>query len=651
MAEQAHVPEKSFLRGLACAALSPGLRSVLLFDASPLGLRASVLTLAQMLTITTQKPVRVVQLSSADTEESLWGAFSLAPTDSGPVACWHPGVLVPTQGEHAVRLVLIPDLARLSLAARRACVALLGSNVASLDRHGHHEEWLPDMCWVAACAVSDMGQVTLHLRDRFALRIDARHLGQSTASVDDLLSWVDATHTGPRSVENTAPLIDWPGYNPPQNANSSIPTALVDQLRAAASRPWPDTAPDAIARVNEFMVKSDIYALRKEIILARLAVANARLQGAEHVISQHVDMAARMLNQHVSLPLPPNPQMPPPLGSDDQPSPKKHDKIADSQPRDANDTYIGEEPLGLDETEQIAPGTLAEHQDPVEQITVKHEWESLRIPPGLERPILASRGSVIGAEPSQSLHDIAVIATLLEAAKYQVIRRKHSGLTERKLLLSTTDIHRYRRAPAETRLLVLVIDYTSIGNSQWENALLLHLRWAYQKRAAICLVQVGASKVKMGESEDLADLRAAQIPEKNILSPRFGEALYAHPGSATPLAHGLDLALQTLKRNLHQGDAHIEEARLIVLTDGRGNVPLSASREGRIKGSVNREGIDDALMVAHQIAGLRHVRSLVLAPHPLFLAHLPVQLADALGAGFIRIPPDDTQFEETQVQE
>ena len=58
------------------------------------------------------------------------------------------------------------------------------------------------------------------------------------------------------------------------------------------------------------------------------------------------------------------------------------------------------------------------------------------------------------------------------------------------------------------------------------------------------------------------------------------------------------------------------------------------------------EGIEDALRVAHQIAGLRHVQSLVFDPQPRFLANLPEQFASALGAELIKIPLDTAPAED-----
>jgi magnesium chelatase subunit D len=70
----------------------------------------------------------------------------------------------------------------------------------------------------------------------------------------------------------------------------------------------------------------------------------------------------------------------------------------------------------------------------------------------------------------------------------------------------------------------------------------------------------------------------------------------------------------------------------VVVTDGRGNVPLESSREGRITGPVGAAGIQSALEVARRIAGLTHVESTLIHSSPRQYPELPGALAEALGA-------------------
>jgi magnesium chelatase subunit D len=161
--------------------------------------------------------------------------------------------------------------------------------------------------------------------------------------------------------------------------------------------------------------------------------------------------------------------------------------------------------------------------------------------------------------------------------------------------------------------------------------LLPYLQWAYVERANVCLIQVGAA-----DAQD--ELRAEKREADNILVPRIRNRLEVNWGRATPLAHGLDLALQTLRHRLQHGRSTVQKAVLVVVTDGRGNVPLAASRAGKVTPPVGRQGIEDAMAVAQQIAALKGVEAVVLNPQPKHYGDLPVELAQALGAKIAKIP-------------
>jgi magnesium chelatase subunit D len=79
----------------------------------------------------------------------------------------------------------------------------------------------------------------------------------------------------------------------------------------------------------------------------------------------------------------------------------------------------------------------------------------------------------------------------------------------------------------------------------------------------------------------------------------------------------------------------------VVASDGRGNVPLQASIAGQVTGPVGRDGVDDAVAVARDIAAIdRRLHTVVVdaaaRPYP----GLPFALADALGGMVVagRVP-------------
>jgi magnesium chelatase subunit D len=316
---------------------------------------------------------------------------------------------------------------------------------------------------------------------------------------------------------------------------------------------------------------------------------------------------------------------------------------------------IRREPVFGSDTTKSLPSTplpmggTSANPYPEDTAEIERESASLRLPSRRFRAVSSGRGAIIGVEPATVPQDLALVSTLLEAAKYQKFRWKAlskkpdlpDGMQRllfktgkngyNPLILQSGDLRRYRRATVPEQMLTLVLDYTCLQECNWQEALLPYLQWAYVERASVCLVQVGAV-----DAQD--ELRAEKREADNILVPHIRNRLEIERGKATPLAHGLDLALQTLRHVLQHGRSAVHQSVLVVISDGRGNVPLEASRAGRVVPPVGKRGIEDTLQVARQIEALKGVESVMLNPQPKYYADLPVKLAQALGAKIAEIP-------------
>ncbi len=636
--------DDSLLRGLACAALNPGLRSILVFDGTISTLQSAAQTLSPMLEQVTGCKVVTVQLGVIETEEDLWGGLALRYQQPDQPFEWQQGILSGGQNRE-LRLVLIPDLSRLSLAAARACVMLMEARVAHLERHGQQDIWQPQLCWLAGCSRQDVALVSPHLLDRFALRLSAQALTQ-TDRLQQIQSWLSDPE-------------------PEQTQVSPLPSSeWIERLQQAQSL-QPEMTLEAQQRVQDFVALDDNYSVRRELALLRLAQANAQLEGVTRTSVQQVDWAAQMIGL---MRVKPDPDaIPSEFVKPDQ-SAASIQPESDLQPIASEDQTLQPQPspaplqepvYAPDTTETLASQSLAmdgasTNPYPEDSTPTQREAASLRLPFRRFQPTGSGRGTVIGVEPAIALHDLAIVSTLLESAKYQPMRRsallkrqevasldlKTANLNEqfscgdvpRALILQPSDLRRYRRAVVPEQMLMLVMDYTCLRECQWQAALLPYLQWAYVERANLCLVQVGAANAAQ-------ELQAERIIAQNVLVPRISNGLEAGGGQATPLAHGLDLALQTLRHALQHGRSAVRQAVLVVISDGRGNVPLEASRANQkpVK-PVNRQGIEDALQVAQQIGGLKQVEAVVLNPQPKYYADLPVKLAQALGAKIAAIP-------------
>jgi magnesium chelatase subunit D len=602
-------------RGLICAALNANLRSILVFDASSEALESAAQRLKLMLERVTQHHIKIVYLGAIETEEDLWGSIAFCNSDSGSEFEWKPGLLAGGRGQE-LRLVVIPDLNRLSLAATRACVTAIGAEVVYLERHGQTDAWKPNLCWLAACNSDpqQVGMLSPHLLDRFALRLSERASvsNDRIAILEQLLEELEASTN--RSTAALSPEVE-------------------DLLDRGKSR-LPRVLQNARQRVLEYLAPNGRYSIRRDLALLRLAQINALWAESSAVNLTHVDEAARTIGLKLHTIEQVEKKMP--LTVEEEILLEEEMPVS-SQNSTTNETSTEQAPeiLRQPDTKTDFPfQTITRSRiDPYPEdlSPIQREASSLRLPLRRLKNMQQGRGEIVGVEPTTLLEDLAIISTFLEVWKYQQPRREalqQQGKSRDGLIILPTDLRRYRRAIVPVQMLAMTINFTCLENCQWEQKLLPYLQWAYIERASACLIQIGAV-----ENEEL--LRANKIAVSNILVPRLTRGLEAKRGKATPLAHGLHLTLQTLRHALQHGRSTVERVVLVVISDGRGNVPLAASHSGEIIAPVGRQGIEDALEVARQISALQRVQTVFLNPQPGNYSDLPIELATALGANTI----------------
>lgn len=587
--------------GLACLALDSRLGGLLLFDLEP----DRILPLARWLAELMGSATAVRTLGPAAAGDELWLRVVSVPGDRG--VGLKPGPLDGHDRPPAV--IVVPDLPRLDLGASHAAVTTVGADVAHIERDGRSLRWRPEDRWVACCRHDEVGRVSRHLLDRFAIRIDARGFGS------------DGSGSG-------APLLDAP------------PAAWHTAMRAGRI---PGTSDGAVRRVVASLPPT-ASGSRRDLALARVARALAALDGESVVERRHVDLAARNYGFTAVRPREPARATRPPGPADPMAQPSvaagavaRGAEIGPALPELPVDVEAGGLPEALDlhplpEAPRAIPAAYPEDAAYYDGDVglLRATWHRL---PGE----LLHGGHPIGTQPARELRDVSISATLFAAAKYQAIRCLRAGHEPdgHPLHVSPNDIHSYRRAPVPAYLMVLLLDHTCRRDWDWSSALLPYLQWAYALRASVGVVELGSA-------DAVDELRAQQFTARNLLDPRVAGALSTRSaGRATPLAHGLSLAGQLLRRGVQQGGVPITEALLLAVTDGRANVPLAASQTGVMPDHVAREGIDDALETARLIAKINRVHGVVVDPGPRPNAHLNRDLADALAATLV--PPGGGQ--------
>jgi len=655
---------------LACVAAQPRATGVVFLDLDPELLPALgdwlAAHLSQGESITRESrpmpPVRA--LGSWLGEDDLW-LRTLLSSDGLRVL---PGLLV-EESAAPPPVLLVPDLCRAGPAVVRAALAVLDTDAASAERHGHSMLWRPGAHWLAALRRSEASRLSPHLLDRFPVRVDAARLngelwrlahewGVGTgvgarAGDSDIGRYVgtnsradgdrsrgrgggrdmfgsaaaDGSANGLRPAEDPyrtqAPPDGW--------SERAALGAVLPRLDRTEGGRLPVLAPEAARQVAALTARTP--GLRRSLTLARLARALAARAHAAVVGPRHVTDAAELLGivaprrhdlEPPELPEPPAvaPPAPAPVssrtdGTDTVPTP---DAVA------APITVAGSGPArSMDPVEAAGAVGPAVSGYPEDDPDALPQLASLR-PPGHRRTSARRlHGCPLGTVRARDVHDLALVASLVEAARFQTVRRRETDHAPGTLVVRPEDLRQYRRKAEPAQALVLVLDHSCHGDVDWAPALAPHLRWAYETNAAV-------SVVEFGHTGAASELCAERFRASSLLDPEVVEALQRRPGLASPLAHAFDLAAHEVRRFLRRGRGVVDETALVVVTDGRGNVPLDASLRGRVPTRVRREGLDDALRIAGTIRALGRVRAYVVAPETDQYPELPGELADALGA-------------------
>lgn len=595
-------------RLLAAMAATPELDGLLLLDAPYEILQAASDQLSRLLRDADGREPHRIFLGAYLADDELWTRLVVRKDGTGHKYLWpEPGYLFQRAGD-PVALVVVPDLARMSNVARRALVTLLDSPVAHLERHGQHLTWRPRLKWLVACESAAIGDVSLHVLDRFPVRFPlGRHAGI----------------VGAAAV--AAPLADG---------------------EAAREPTLPSFPTQALARASEYF--SATGSVRREIALSRLARALAHLDGVPSVTAGYVDEAATVMGlaAPISKKTEPDKGTRPPASQqalwqqiiDFLRSPLAYSRPPDlARLRPTATTQASEVAESVSEPLTQADLPVAELSGvpyPEDELTDLTEVPGSAMPDqqAVARP--AVWGPVIGIQATTEPRDLAWVPTLTEAAKFQAVRRRFGrGTTQRRagLILSPTDLRAYRRSRRADALLVLVLDHTCLRHTDATGLLASYLYWAHTRRAAITVIEVGAA----GVNADL-ELRAASRTGRSVQDPAVQLALRRPAGKATPLAHGLELARDCLQRAER---ASVAEAWLVIVTDGLGNVPLAASLAGSMRLPWAGRGIANAVAAASAIAEFQSVNAVVIAPPRVPHPELPARLAAAMGAGLIRGTP------------
>ncbi|MFG1853299.1 hypothetical protein ACGFJT_15795 [Actinomadura geliboluensis] len=582
---------------LTCLAADPRLGGALFYDLDPSLLPPLARRLAEALP---GRPATVV-LGGGSGDEGLWVRTRLADEPDGPVLRLEPGPLAAAGGA----VVIVPALGQADPVVARTVVTMAGADTAAVEMQGYSRRWRPRTWWLASARRAEVPNLSAHLLDRFPIRVDSAGLHAAWAPLSDAAVRPTQAEEEAALLRALPPLEPGPPSTPPLTGDALL--RVVALVRPGPSR-------------------------RRDLALARVARIVAGLAGAAAADPVHVDEAAALLGIAVAPADPASPpvsERPPPPGP--VPTPRR------ARPMKAGPRAVPPGPGGAmaaGRTGEAVPLPAAASDPwpyPEDDPAALPRLGTLRMPAGRRTRAGRLRGRPLGVHPAPDLRDIAVVATVVEAVKFQRVRRANRPGAGPGLLISPADLRRPRRQPDPGAALVLVLDHSCWRHWDRDRGLAAFLRAAHRDDAAV-------SVIELGHEDSPAELSAVRYRARTLLDPRVEASLRRAPGRATPLAHGLDLAVAELRRLLRRGPTPVS---LVVATDGRGNVPLNDSLLREVGGPVGDAGVRSALTAAAPLRSLPGVRAVVLAPDSGLYGGLPFDLADAMGGSVLLAPRRD----------
>ncbi|MCY4357338.1 MAG: magnesium chelatase subunit D [Gammaproteobacteria bacterium] len=540
-------------------------------------------------------------------DERLMGGLDLTATLSSGRPIAEPGLLAETDG--GVLVLAMAERLEPGMVARLA--AVLDTGQVALERGGLSRRMQARLGMIALDEGLDAEESTpAGLTDRFAIHLSLESIGLAeTSPVGSTRAQIDVARKELGSIR--------------------IDDGFIKVLCLTA-------------------VQFGIDSLRVPLAAVRVARIAAALDQVQDVTELHIGLAAQLVFAGRATRLPPTesetetepeqkpaPQSGPSSGEDDQ------DEQSVQDPQTLQDQV-------LDATQAVIPPGLLEQ---LRYATLRRgATRASGKSAARHRPARRGRrvGMITGQPAANS--NLNLVETLRAAAPWQTLRRKQ------KLAVSEGQQTNQCKAKGDESSTASV-ESSTFGPKRPP---VIHLRrddfriHRYQQRAATTTVFVvdasgsaalhrlaevkGAVELLLAESyqrRDQVALVAFRGQQAELLLPptrslvRAKRALAGLPGGGgTPLASGLDLALDTALSIRRKGDTPV----IILLTDGRANVTLD--------GQGNRQQAQTEAIDAARAVRAEELTALLVdtSPRPRPLAR---QLAEEMAANYLPLPQAD----------
>lgn len=529
-------------------------------------------------------PPPFVQVPLGVSEDRLLGSVDVAASIRRGVPVFQPGLLA-----EAHRGVLyIDELNLLDPSLANLLFTVVDAGINRVEREGISFQH-PCRPLLMATYNPAEGEVRAHLIDRLALALSA----DTPLSLDQRVEAVE------RVLEQAAdPVRFWRCHGP----------GLIElQRQVATARRWlgrVKLTAEQVRYLVEEAIRAGVEGHRADLFAARLARAQAALEGRRRVEAADLRRAVELviLPRCAALVPPPDPQPPappqPPHEPGGEPEPEQ-DSQADAEPDQPQSDAIPETFLFSPEGVLLDPHLLAQ--------AARGKRRHGKAGGGALVPSPERGRYVRPLIPHGPIRHIAIDATLRAAAPYQRARRRSlrlgtGGRRGRrqgpKLLLREDDLRVKQLLHKAGALVIFVVDASgSMAQNRMQaakGAALQLLSEAYRSRNQVALITC------RGRCADV------QLPPTRSVTAASRRLERLPCGGGSPLAHGLALAVRVGENARRAKD--VGEILIVLISDGKANVTLShslaASDDGKAAPVVLAEIRQELLAIAAAIQGL-----------------------------------------------
>ncbi|AXA91068.1 putative cobaltochelatase [Massilia sp. YMA4] len=520
-------------------------------------------------------PVPFVTLPLGATEDRVLGSLDIGQALQGGGRTFQPGLLA---GAHR-GLLYIDEVNLLADHLVDVLLDVAAMGVNSVQREGLAVAHPARFTLVGTMNLEE-GDLRPQLLDRFGLMVEVT-APRDKAERAEVVRRRIAFEADPAGF-----AARWHDEQEALRARLAAAQALLPQVRL-------DDA--MLDLISHLCCEFDVASLRADIVLHKTARALAALEGRSEVTPADLRAASQLVLPHRRRRKP----FEQPGLDDDKLDQLLRDAMPPAPPENGAGTEGDDDqaaPQGGEE-EQVFAAT-ASGAAPRIAVEADAAFGAAGRRSAVDR---APRGHALRAVPNEQPSAIAIGATLRSAAL--------RGATN----VTRADLHQQVRAGTSANLILFVVDASGSMAAQrrmeaLKGAVLNLLTDAYQRRDQVAVVAFRGQQAELllapTRSVDLAEQRLRELPT----------------GGRTPLPHALQLALEALAR-ADAGGTPLPPL-LVVLTDGRANVPLAAG------GDPWRE----ALALAQELAARRTPALVIDTEQGYLRLGRAAQLAEALGA-------------------